>query len=55
VRGTWTLDFEGGNYTVTVGGHLVIRGTYTIDGSKITLADASRSPCLPPISDTSVR
>jgi hypothetical protein len=38
VKGTWALTFaKGGRYTVVDDGHLLVRGTYSVAGAKLTL------------------
>lgn len=37
LKGTWTLVFKSGRYSVADNGKVVIRGKYSISGTKITL------------------
>jgi hypothetical protein len=39
LKGTWTIKFKSGAYTVTDNGTVVIHGKYTVSGSTMTLVD----------------
>jgi hypothetical protein len=41
LAGTWTIKFSHGNYKVTENGTAVVRGSYTVSGSKLTMHDKS--------------
>jgi hypothetical protein len=41
LKGTWTIKFKNGTYTVTDNGKVVVHGKNTIKGSKITFQDTS--------------
>ena len=41
LKGTWTVKFASGAYTVTDDGTTVIHGKYTVSGSKMTFQDKS--------------
>jgi hypothetical protein len=41
VKGTWTIDFASGKYTVTWNGKTVLHGVYTVAGADINLTDKS--------------
>lgn len=39
LAGAWTIKFSHGNYKVTDNGTAVVRGKYTVSGSKLTMTD----------------
>jgi hypothetical protein len=39
LAGHWTIKFSHGNYKVTDNGTAVVRGKYTVSGSKLTMSD----------------
>jgi hypothetical protein len=41
LKGTWTIKFKSGGYTVAANGKVVILGKFSIKGSEITLKDKS--------------
>ncbi|HEY1777697.1 MAG TPA: hypothetical protein VGG41_16180 [Solirubrobacteraceae bacterium] len=41
LKGSWTLSFSSPNYTVALNGSVVVKGSYSISGSKLTLTDKS--------------
>lgn len=43
VKGTWTISFARGTYTVRENGSLIVRGRYATKGSEILLQDTSGS------------
>ena len=46
LKGTWTIKFKSGAYTVTDKGATVIHGKYTVSGSKMSFKDTSgRDAC----------
>ena len=47
LKGTWTIKFKSGAYTVSDNGTVVIHGKYTVKGSTITLVDKSGPDACP--------
>jgi hypothetical protein len=41
LKGTWTLTFTKATYTVARNGTVVVRGSYTVAGAKVTLSKES--------------
>jgi hypothetical protein len=41
LKGTWTIKFSHGNYTVSSGSTVVVKGQYTISGSTVKLGHES--------------
>ncbi len=49
LKGTWEISFKNGAYTVINKGTPVVRGSYTVSGTKMTLTDRSgKALCLGP-------
>jgi len=47
LKGTWTLSFSSPNYTVAFNGSVVVKGSYSLSGSKITFSDKSGKDACP--------
>lgn len=47
VKGTWTIKFASPRYTVSDNGMAVVRGTYSLKGTKITFTDKSGPAACP--------
>jgi hypothetical protein len=47
LKGTWTIKFNSPDYTVTDNGTAVIRGKYSITGTRITFNDKSGKDACP--------
>jgi hypothetical protein len=41
LKGTWTIKFSHGNYKVSVGSRVAVKGKYTISGSTVKLGHES--------------
>lgn len=47
LKGTWTLAFSSPNYTVADNGTVVVKGTFSVSGNKMTFSDKSGKDACP--------